>query len=122
MRGLRSTLVLLDVNRVVDENPSNLKEYGLDPARVEVSFRAKGQKDFKKLLVGERTPTGNDLYARLPDQKRVFLINSYNDSTFNKNTFALREKKILKVDREKTDGLELSDGTMTFQFARQGTD
>jgi hypothetical protein len=120
--SVTSSIASLDINRVVDENPSNLKEYGLDPARVEVSFRAKGQKDFKKLLVGERTPTGNDLYARLPDQKRVFLINSFNDSTFNKNAFALREKKILKIDREKVDGLEVSDGTNGFQFAKSGTE
>jgi hypothetical protein len=119
--SVTTSLASLDINRVIDENPSNLKEYGLDPARIEVSFRAKGQKDFKKLLVGERTPTGNDLYARLPDQKRVFLINSFNDSTFNKNTFALREKKILKIDREKVDGLEVSDGTNSFQFAKSGT-
>jgi Domain of unknown function (DUF4340) len=120
--SVATSLASLDVDRVVDENPSNLKEYGLDPARVEVSFRTRGQKDFKKLLVGERTPTGNDLYARLPDQKRVFLINSFNDSTFNKNTFALREKKILKIERDKVDGLGVSDGTNSFQFAKSGTE
>jgi hypothetical protein len=100
--SVTTSLASLDINRVIDENPSNLKEYGLDPARIEVSFRAKDQKDFKKLLVGERTPTGSDLYAQLPGEKRVFLINSFNDSTFNKNTFALREKKILKIDRAKS--------------------
>jgi hypothetical protein len=120
--SVTTSLASLDINRVVDENPSNLKEYGLDPPRVEVSFRAKGQKDFKKLLVGERTPTGNDLYAKLPNEKRVFLVNSFNDSTFNKNTFALREKKILKIDREKVDGLEVSEGTNSFQFTKSGTD
>jgi hypothetical protein len=119
--AVATSVASLEINRVVDENPGSLKEYGLDPPRVEVAFRAKGEKDMHRLLVGERTPTGSDLYARLPNEKRVFLINSSNDSTFNKNTFALREKKILSVDREKTDGLELSDGATTFQFAREGT-
>jgi hypothetical protein len=120
--SVATSLASLDINRVVDENGGNLKEYGLDPARIDVGFRLKGQKDLRHLLVGERTPTGNDLYARLPDQKRVFLINSFNDSTFNKNTFALRDKKILKVDREKVDGLELDADSSAYQFSRSGTD
>ncbi len=120
--SVTNAIATLDVNRVVDENGGNLKEYGLDPARLEVGFRTKGQKEFKRLFVGDRTPAGDDLYARLSDQKRVFLINSFNDSTFNKNTFALREKKILKIERDKVDGLEVSTGTDTFQFARSGNE
>jgi hypothetical protein len=120
--SVAASLASLEINRVVDENGGNLKEYGLDPARLDVGFRLKGQKDLRHLLVGERTPTGNDLYARLPDQKRVFLINSFNDSTFNKNTFALRDKKILKIDREKVDGLELAADNVDFQFSRSGTE
>jgi hypothetical protein len=47
-------------------------------------------------------------------------VNSSLDSTFNKNTFALRDKSVLTFDRDKVDGLELtSDGT-TVQLARSG--
>lgn len=120
--SVTGALASLDINRVVDENATNLKEYGLDPPRVDVGFRVKGQKDLRHLLVGQKTATGNDMYARLPDQKRVFLIASFNDTTFNKNTFALRDKKILKIDRDKVDGIELADGSSMFQFARTGMD
>ena len=120
--AVTNAIATLDVDRVVDENPKDLKAYGLDPARVDIGFRVKGQKDARHLLVGEKTTTGGDLYARLPNQKRVFLINSYNDATFNKNTFALRDKKIVKVERDKVDGLEIQDGSNVVQFARSGTD
>jgi len=120
--AVTNAIATLDIDRVVDENPKDLKTYGLDPARVDVAFRVKGQKDARHLLVGDKTTTGGDLYARLPNQKRVFLINSYNDTTFNKNTFALRDKKILKVEADKVDGLEIHDGANVFQFARSGTD
>src|SRR4030095_733440 len=44
------------------------------------------------------------------------------DSTFNKTPFALRDKSILKVDRDKVDGLELVSGTTTIQLAKKGSD
>ena len=116
--AVTNAIATLDVDRVLDENPKDLKTYGLDPARIDIGFRVKGQKDARHLLVGEKTATGGDLYARLPNQKRVFLISSYNDTTFNKNTFALRDKKIVKVERDKVDGLEIQDGSSVFQFAR----
>ncbi len=82
-------------------------------------FREKDQKDFRRLLIGEKTPSGGDLYAKTPDQSRVFLISSYLDSTFNKTAFNLRDKAILKFDREKADTVEIA-GAFPVQFARQG--
>ena len=79
-----SNLATLEVQRVVDENPADLKQYGLEPARIDVAFRLKDQKDFQQLLVGEKTPTGGDVYAKRPNEKRVFLVSSYLDAIFNK--------------------------------------
>jgi hypothetical protein len=50
----------------------------------------------------------------------VFLVPSYLETSFNKNTFALRDKKILKVDRQKADGLELTAGTTQLVFKKSG--
>jgi hypothetical protein len=120
LNAIAGGLANLDVDRVLDENPGDLKPYGLSPAKIDVAFRVKGQKDLRHLLIGEKTPTGGDVYAQVPGQKRVILVNSSLDSTFNKNTFALRDKSVLTFDRDKVDGLELtSDGT-TVQLARSG--
>lgn len=122
LTSMTSSLASLEINREVEASASDLKQYGLDPPRVEVSFRVKGQKDEKKLALGEKTPTGGDIYAQVPGQKRVFLVSSYLDSTFNKTPFALRDKAILKVDKEKVDGLELTSGTTTIELAKQGSE
>jgi len=122
LTSMTGTLASLEVNRIVDEKAADLKGYGLDPPRVEVSFRLKGQKDMKQLALGEKTPTGGDLYARVPGQSRVFLVSSYLDSTFNKTPFALRDKAILKVEREKVDGVQLQSGTTEIQLAKKGSD
>jgi hypothetical protein len=51
----------------------------------------------------------------------VFLISSYLDSTFNKKAFDLRDKTILKFDRDKADVVEI-EGAFPMQFARDGTE
>jgi uncharacterized protein DUF4340 len=119
---IASSLSSLEIQRVVDENAADLKQYGLEPARIEVGFRPKGQKDLRRLQIGQKTPTGSDLYARFPDQKRVFLVSSYLDSTFNKNTFALRDRRILVFDRNMVDGLDLTSGTAKTSLAKSGSE
>jgi hypothetical protein len=118
--SIASSLASLEVARVVDEKPADLKGFGLEPARVDVRFKVKGQPTERRVLLGDKTPTGGDLYAKLPDSPRVFLVSSYLDSSFNKNTFALRDKAVLKVDRQKADGLELTAGTTQLAFAKSG--
>ena len=83
LSGITSNLASLEVQRVVDDQATDLKQYGLDPARIEVTFKF-GGKD-QKLLLGQKTPTGGDLYAKVPDKPRVFLVASYLESTFNKS-------------------------------------
>jgi hypothetical protein len=122
MTSITSSLAGLEIQRVVDANAGDVKQYGLDPARISVAFRSKGQKDVRRIDIGEKTPTGGDLYARIPGEKRVFLVSSFLDSTFNKTPFALRDKVILRIDRQKADGLELSEGSTNVQLAKKGSD
>jgi len=105
---------------VVDEKPADLKPFGLEPARIDVAFKVKGQAAEQRILLGEKTPVGENLYAKLPGSPRVFLVQSYIEPAFNKTTFALRDKKVLKVDRQKVDGLELKAGPAEIVLAKSG--
>ena len=122
LSSITGGLASLDIQRVVDENAGDLKQYGLEPARIEVEFRAKGDKAPRRIQLGEKTPTGGDLYARFPDQKRVFLVSSFVDSTFNKNTFALRDKTIIKIDREKVDRIDIVADKRSVTLAKTGSE
>src|SRR5262249_28807139 len=73
--GITSNLASMEITRVIDEQAGDFKQYGLDPAHIEIRFR-QGGKDHT-LLVGQKTPTGGDLYARVPEKPRVFLVPSY---------------------------------------------
>jgi hypothetical protein len=108
-----SSLASLEITRVVDENPGDLSQFGLNPPKVDVAFRVKGLKDEKHLLIGEKTATGGDLYARTPDQKRVFLVASFLENTFNRTPFDLRDKSALKFDQTKVNDIEIDhEGTI----------
>ena len=120
--GIVSSLPDLEIQKVVEENPSDLKRYGLDMPRLEVQFRKKGSKDFQRLTIGDKTPTGNELYAQTPDKKRVILLSSFVDGTFNKNTFALRDKTVLQFERDKVTSLELSSKSGDMQLTKSGTE
>ena len=118
--GLTSGLAGLEQQRLIDENPSDLAEYGLAPPRMEVAFKAGGQEH--RLLVGRKTPPGTDLYAKLGNEKKVFLIPSYLDATFNKKTFDFRDKTVLTLDRDKIDRFGIVTAARTLQFAKAGSE
>ncbi len=118
--GITSSLSSLSISRVIDEQATDFKQYGLEPARIEVGFRYGGRD--RRLLLGQKTPTGSDIYARLPESARVFIVPSYVESTFNKSAFDLRDKTILKIDREKVDQVEIETPERTIKIAKQGAD
>ncbi len=122
--GIASGLSGLELTRVVEDNPPDVKEYGLDAPRIEVTFKSNSGKPSGKLLIGRKTSTGGSLYARKDGDKRVVLIGDYNDSTFNKSTFDLRDKAIMTFERSKVDGFDvaLDNGKSTFELARKDPD
>lgn len=120
--SVTSSLASLEVQRVVDETPSDLAQYGLEQPQIDVAFRVRDQTEFQRLLIGDKTPTGSDLYARKPDESRVFLIASYLDTTFNKTAFDFRDKAILKFERDAADGLEVVRGSSTILLSRRAAE
>ena len=108
--GITSNLASVSIQRVVDENPSNLGDYGLREPVAAVSFKTKGAKEFRTLQIGTKTPAGSDMYAKTADDKKVFLVPGYLESTFGRTPFDLRDKKIISFDREKVDRIEIRRG------------
>ena len=115
--GITSNLSSVEIQRVIDENATDLKEFGLAEPRVEVGFKANGKQ--LRLQLGQKTPSGTDVYAKLGDAKKVFLVPSFLDSTFNHGTFDLRDKSVLKLDREKIDTVEVTAGGRTIRVEKK---
>jgi hypothetical protein len=103
--GVLSTLSGLNADRVVDEKTSDRKQYGLDPAQVELDVS--GKDGTRQLLLGDDTPAGGDVYAALATDPRVFTIASYNKSSLAKTLNDLRDKSLLTLSADKVSRVEL---------------
>ncbi len=120
--SITSGLSSLEIQRVVDEKPADLKQYGLAQPRIEVAFRASGDKADQTVQLGDKTATGGDMYAKYGGQPKVFLVSAYLDSTFNKTTFDLRDKTILSFERNKADAIDITAGDREVRLAKSGED
>jgi hypothetical protein len=118
--GITGALQNLEVERVVEEQPADLGTYGLSTPRVEVDFTSGAGKPSGRLLLGNKTPTGGNVYARRNDEPRVFLIPEYQQGALNKTPFDLRDKSVLKIVRDSIDGIEIAAGGKQTVFAKQG--
>ena len=116
---ITSTSANLNAERVVDENATDLASYGLAPPLLEVDI---GTKDGKttKLLLGENTPAGNGVYAKLDGDPRLFTTGGFNKSTFDKVAKDLRDKRLLKFDQEKISRIEFTAKKQTYEFGKAG--
>jgi|SRR5665213_141270 len=120
--GIASALSQLEVARVIDENPASLVDYGLGAPRLEIDFKGPGDKTYKKLLIGQKSPTGANLFAKRNDEKRVFAIAAFQEATLNRSTFDLRDKTVIKFDREKVDHVDVTADNKTLELAKAGGD
>ena len=62
------------------------------------------------------------MYAQKNDEKKVFLVSAFQETSFNRKPFDLRDKKILKFDRDKADTLTMARGTSSIELSRAGSE
>ncbi len=115
--SLAQAISNLESVRTVVENPADLKQFGLAEPPIAVEFKAEGgvSGSFK---LGNKNPTQSDIYAMKGGGNTVVLVSSFQESSFNKEPFAFRDKKILKFDRDKADSLTLARGAEGLELAR----
>ncbi|HKV98606.1 MAG TPA: DUF4340 domain-containing protein [Vicinamibacterales bacterium] len=116
---LVSAIESLEVSRVVNDNPTSVKEFGLDPAKSSVAYKLAGETAFHKLNLGDKTPTGSDLYARVEGQPKLLLVAAYNTDALNRTPFDLRDKAILKIQRDGVDSVKLEGSGPAISLARK---
>ncbi len=120
--GLVTNLMALENQRTVDENATDLAQYGLESPRIKVGFRRQGETTVTWLLLGDKTATGADMYVKRPDDKTVFLISAYLDTTFDRSAFDLRNKSVLSFERHKVDAVEVAVKAQAVAFTKAGDD
>ncbi len=115
--GLASALATLDSQRVVDDKASDLQPYGLSDPGLSLAVTAKDNKT-RRVLVGDATPTGNGVYAKIASDPRVFTIASFTKTSLDKNLNDLRDKRLITAEPDKISRLDLMQKSGNIQFGR----
>lgn len=118
--NITTGLAALESNRVVDEQPASLAEFGLDKPRITASFKDAAGTE-RTILIGSKTPMGGDLYAKLSDSPRVLLIGSWLEDTFNKSPFDLRDKSVMPFARDAAGTITITSAAGTTTLTRSGS-
>lgn len=106
--SMLSTLSSLNSDRLIEEKASDLTPFGLATPDLEVTITLEDNKT-QKLLIGGQTPSGNDYYAVLSGDPRLFTIASYNKTSLDKSANDLRDKRLLTADFDKVSQIELTN-------------
>ena len=117
-----TNLATLEEDRVVEDNAADLKIFGLAEPRIDVTFNVAGEKEPKRILFGDKSPTGVGLYAKLSNDKRVFLVGTSLETTLHRTAFDLRDKTALKFEQDKVDSLEIVSKNQTIRLEKSGND
>ena len=83
-----------------------------------IAFKTEGDTEFTRLLLGDDTATGGDMYAMTSNDPRVFLVAAYLDTSFDRGTFDLRDKAILDFDTDEVDRIDITAPSHTVALVK----
>jgi hypothetical protein len=115
--SLLGTFSSLNSQRLVEEKAGNLASYGLDAPKLEFDLSEKDNKT-QKLLLGDVTPTGNGIYAKLDGDARIFIMPSFDKTSIDKTANDLRDKRLLTLDPDKISQVDLVEKKQEIAFGR----
>lgn len=115
-----TNLASLEEEREIDPNAADLKAYGLAQPGVDITFHVEGDKEPKRIQFGDKTPSSNGVYAKLPSGNRVFLVSTSLQTAADKPAFDFRDKSALTFDQTKVQSLELASAAQTIRLEKSG--
>ena len=106
------------ITRVVDEDPKNLADFGLQDPPIQIALRFKTGEP-KTLLVGDASPLGHDTYIKLAEEKRV-LLSFLDKDQLNASLVDLRSKTLLDFVARDVTAVDLKFGKEIQRFVKEG--
>ena len=73
LNRLASSAAKMERESVVEPDAEDLAKFGLDPSQSSIKLTTSAGEEYA-VIFGSNNPTGNSVYAVLPDQKEVFLV------------------------------------------------
>lgn len=123
--ALMNKLESLQATRFVEENPTDLRRYGLDPPQLRVDLWVKGRKQPHTLWVGKegKETDANNAYARSSRAKPVVTLASYLVKDLKQDVNTLRSKSVLTFIPNDVKRLTLTyPGQPTIEMEQTGAE
>ena len=116
---LAGSLATLNADRLIDDHPAGLNEFGLTNPTLEVDVTLTGGKT-RKLLLGGDTPAGTGTYVKLESDPKVYTLPSYTKAGLDKTVDDLRDKRLLTFNQDKLTSVTLAGKGPAVEFGKNG--
>ncbi len=88
---LLSTIKAARELRTFDSDPLKLAQYGLAAPSLIIGIQRRGEGEFHNLLLGEKNPVGNAVYAKWAQAPQVLMIGTYFETLIRMMVQRIRE-------------------------------
>lgn len=120
IQSLLFRLAQAQIDRVLEEHPKDLGEFGLQNPSLQVEITLKDGQVLPPLLLGDRTPLGESIYAKLSNAERVFLVGSFVKSNLERPLQELQDRRLLVFETRDIKGIRLVYGKKVIRLAKEG--
>jgi len=114
---LTGSVATLNADRLIDDHPASLNDFGLTNPSDEIDVTVKGGKT-TKLLLGSDTPAGTGTYAKLESDPKVYTLPTYLKTSFDKTVNDLRDKRLLTFNQDKLTSVAITAKGQTTEFGK----
>ncbi len=102
------TLTSTKQDRVVDDNPKDLNQFGLAYPVIKIRIRKDAAAPVEEVMIGANTPVGFNAYAKNSGSPSVYRVGRGLRTSFEKTLKDMRNKSILNIPRLDVAEVEIS--------------
>ncbi|MDX9754391.1 MAG: DUF4340 domain-containing protein [bacterium] len=110
------------MERVIEENPTDLGKFGLVNPTLKVTLAGIGGATATTVIIGKETPVSGKYYAMVEGASEVVTVLSYWQNAVAKSLYDFRDKTVLNLDETKVQKVGITDASGTINLERQGVD
>lgn len=107
IKGMLSTIRNMSARDFLEESPSDLKKYGLDQPRLQVTVLMGEKGEQKKILFGNKRKGKDEVYLVLDSKGTIYTVYENVLKELDKDLTALRDKEILPFPRDEAVKLQI---------------
>ncbi len=105
----------MDGASLIEDKPSDLKQFGLADPEAQISATEKDGKT-QTVLIGDLTPTGDSAYVMTSGGSKVYSVPKNTETNLDKGLNDLRDKRLLPVDFDKLSSVEINGAKLHMTF------